>query len=136
MMVQISVRKAEEIEGVWPSVIPFLEPAIEQDFVHDESSLKTLLMEDKALLFIATVDGKTTGAVIAQIEKFPRCDIVNILSLGGKEFKNWKTQMNEALTQYAFYMECKYIVANGVRAWQRLWPDFKPGNVCYTKEVF
>lgn len=136
MMVNISVRKAEEIEGIWPSIINFLEPAIEQDFVNDEESLKNLLMQDKALLFIATVDGNLTGAAITQIEKFKKCDIVNILSLGGKEFKHWKTQMNDALTQYAFYMECKYIVANGVRAWQRLWPDFKPGNVCYTKEIF
>lgn len=136
MMVKITVRKAEEIEGVWPSVIPFLEPAIEQDFVHDEESLKSLLMEDKALLFVATIDGITTGAAIAQIERFKKCDIVNIVSLGGKNFKLWKQQMNDALTKYAFYMECKFIVANGVRAWQRLWPDFKPGNICYTKEVF
>lgn len=134
-MVQISVRKAEEIEGVWPSVIPFLSPAIEQDLAHDEASLKNLLLEDKALLFIVTIDGKITGAAVAQIESLPRCDIVNILSLGGKEFKHWKTQMNEALTQYAYYTECKYIVANGVKAWQRLWPDFTPGKICYTKEI-
>lgn len=136
MMVKISVLKPGDIEVNWPAIFFHLESAISEDIVHDEESIKYLLKNNKALLFIATVDGEITGAAVAQIEKFKRCDIVNILSLGGKGFKNWKKEMNDALTQYAFYMECKYIVANGVRAWQRLWPDFVPGKICYTKEIF
>lgn len=134
-MVQITAVKPEEVEGVWPSVKPFLDPAIEKDFFHDENSLKSSVMEDRAILFIAIVDGKISGAVITQIEKM-KVSLVNILSLGGQNFKAWGQKMNEALTLYASHMECKYIVANGSEGWRRLWPDFKAGNTCYLKEIF
>ncbi len=134
-MVQIVVARPEDVEGLWPSVKPFLDPAIDKDFFHDENTLKAACIEDRALLFIALVDGKVSGAAITQVEKM-KISLVNILSLGGKNFKAWGLKMNEALTIYAAHIGCKYIVANASPGWSRLWPDFKAGNTLYLKEIF
>lgn len=132
---QIVVVEPQKVNEIWPQVKEHLDPAIAKDLVHDEISLKTAVAEDRALLWLAVVDGKIMGAVITVIEKF-KITLVNILSLGGKEFKRWKDEMNQALTLYASAMGCKYIVANGSEGWRKLWPDFTPGNTCYLKEIF
>lgn len=134
-VVQIVVAKPEEVEDLWPSVKPFLDPAIDKNFFHDESTLKAACIEDRALLFIAMVDGTISGAAITCVEKM-KISLVNILSLGGKNFKAWGDKMNDALTLYASHIGCKYIVASGSEGWKKLWPDFKPGNTCYLKEIF
>lgn len=134
MKVIISIIKPENITSMWDAVYPYLAPAIEEDVFHTEQSLKNLLVNDQALMFIANVDGVVKGATVVQIED-GKHSLVNILTLGGKDFRCWKKQMNEALTQYAYFMECKFIVALGKRGWSRLWPDFQPGKTFFSKEV-
>lgn len=134
MEVMISVASPDMIEPLWPSVYAHLEAAIDEDFFTDEATLKGLLLEDRALLFVATVDGSIKGAAVTQIEE-ARTNVVNILSLGGDDFASWRNEMNDALTLYAEKMFCTKIVALGRKGWERLWPDFKPGKILFCKEI-
>ncbi len=134
MDIRIAVARPGEIEALWPLVFPHLEAAIDEDFWTDESALKKMLIDDKALMFLATVDGEIKGAAVAQIEEL-RTSVVNIITIGGKDFKDWKGAMNGALTTYAKEMGCSRIVALGRKGWEKFWPDFTPGKILFCKEI-
>lgn len=134
MDIKVSIAKPEMIEGIWPSIYPHLEPAIDEDFWTDEQTLKKLLMDDHALLFFVTVDGQIKGAAVTQIEEV-RNRVVNIVTLGGIDFMEWKNDLNIALTFYAARMRCTKIVALGRKGWEKFWPDFKPGKILFCKEI-
>lgn len=134
-MVDVFVAAPQEIVHFWPLVKPYLDAAIKKDFFHDESTLKAACIEDRAYLFVAIIGGKVMGYAIAQIERM-KVAVLNIMSLGGKDFSQWKDNMNAALTLCARHMGCKYIVANSSAGWKKFWPDFTAGNICYTKEIF
>lgn len=132
--VKISVARPEMIESLWNQVFPHLKPAIDEDFWTDEQTLKKMLAEDNALMFIASVNGTIKGVAVTQIEEM-RSKVVNIITLGGEDFKDWKEAMNAALTLYAEKTGCSRIVALGRRGWEKLWPDFKPGKILFYKEI-
>lgn len=131
---KIAIVKPDEVETAWDMVSRFLNPAIKEDLYHSEDSLKDLLLKDQALMFVAFLNGKAKGAAIVQIEE-GKDNLVNILCLGGQDFKEWKQELNDALTKYAIGMNCKSIVALGRPGWKKLWPDFKAGKTLFCKEV-
>ena len=130
----IRIVKPQEISGIWEDVWPHLKPAIDEDLFTDETMLKKQLMDDHSLMFIAVINGAIKGAAVVIIEE-PRDRVVNIVTLGGQDFKDWKDEMNAALTKYAEGMNCEYIVALGRDGWARLWPDFEAGKRLYTKRI-
>ena len=134
MKINITIANPLIVNEIWEVVYPHLKPAIDEDLIHDEVTLKNKVSMDQAVMFIATVDGKIMGAAVVCIEEF-KSHIVNILALGGQDFKLWKDQMNEAITIYASEMKCDMIVALGVKGWQKLWKDFTPGKILYHKKV-
>ncbi len=134
MNVQITIIPPSQIDAVWPAVFPHLKPAIDEDLFTDEDMLKKQLLEDRGLLFVALVDDQIKGACVTTIEN-PRFKVVNIVTLGGDDFSEWKDALNDALTLYAEKADCAYIVALGRDAWQRLWPDFQAGKRLYTKRI-
>lgn len=131
---RISVVKPENITSIWPVIFPFLKPAIDEDFWTDEQTLKSLLIADKALLFVATVGEEIMGAAVTQVENV-RARVVNIVCLGGTGFEKWGAALNETLTFYAQHMKCSRIVALGRKGWLGLWPDFVPGKIMFSKEI-
>lgn len=134
MKVNITVARPDLIPDIWDVVFPLLKPAVEGDIFLNEEMLKTRLLEDKALLFIATVDGKMSGAIVVQVEDCSN-RLVWITALGGKNFKSWGKQFVAALEEYAQSLGGKFIVGLGVKAWQRMSPDFTPAKQLYFKEV-
>lgn len=134
-MAQIVAVKPEDVESVWPKAMQFLERALLKNFYHDEETLKAEVKADRALLLFAVLGGEVVGALIAKIERM-KCGIVNILSLGGKNFKEWRDDMRQVLDIFATHNDCKYIVASSSEGFKRLWPDFAVRNLCYVREVF
>ena len=134
LMAQIVAARPDEIDAIWATIWPLLKPAIDEDLFTDENMLKTQLKNDQSLMFVALVDGVVKGAAVTVIEEV-RGKVVNIVTLGGKDFAEWKDALNAALTLYAKGMDCSYIVALGRDAWERLWPDFVAGKRLYTKRI-
>ena len=131
---QIGMARPDEIEGLWPTVYPLMSGALDGDVFLDESRLKQRLASDKAMLLLVCRDKDIIGAAAVEIVE-AKDNIVNILALGGRDFRAWKPAIDDFLNKYAYFMECKRIVANGRRGWARLWPEFKPQSVFYCREV-
>lgn len=134
MIVRIVAIAPTDIDALWGIVFPHLKSAIDEDMFSDEQSLKKMLIEDRALMFVALVDDVVKGACVTTIEN-PRYKVVNIMTLGGDDFIEWKDELNKSLTLYAETINASYIVALGREAWQRLWPDFEAGKRLYTKRI-
>ena len=99
--------KPEEIMSVWADVYSFLKPAIDEDLFTSQEMLYNCLVNDEYLMFVAINDKKIKGAAVVVIEE-PKCKVVNIITLGGEDFKDWKQEMNEAISLYAKEMGCEY----------------------------
>lgn len=135
MKVNITVARPDLIPDIWDVVFPMLKPVVDGDMFLNEEILKERLLQDKALLFIATIDGKMSGAIVVQVEDCAN-RLVWITALGGKNFKAWGKQFVSALEEYAKSLGSKYILGLGVKAWQRMSPDFSPvEKQLYLKEV-
>ena len=134
MKINITIANPLIISDIWEIVYPFLKPAVDEDIFVDEESLKSKVLNDQAIMFVATADGKITGTAIVCIDEF-KSSVATILALGGKDLKHWEREMNEAITIYATEMKCDMIVALGVKGWQRVWKDFTPGKILYYKRV-
>lgn len=134
MTVQILAIKPQQIDALWGAIYPYLKPAIDEDFSTDETMLKTMLLADKALLWVGLVDNVIKGGCVTIVQA-EREKWVNIVTLGGEDFKDWKDALNDALTMYAESLSCQRIIALGRDAWQKLWPDFTPGLRLYSKEI-
>lgn len=134
MKTRISIVRPDLIPVLWPEIWPHLKPAIEEDLFTDEATLKKDLMEDKSLMFLALEGESIKGACVVKVAE-EKNDIVNIITIGGEDFKEWKEAMNAALTEYAQLWRCKYILAIGRKGWEKLWPDFTAGAVMFYKEV-
>lgn len=134
MKVNIHIIRPEIVPDVWPVIWPLLEPALADDFMHDEQSLKAMLLTDEAMLLNATVDGAIKGAVVLKIEN-QKSRIAYVCYLGGRDFPEWGEKMNESLERIARESGCRYVMGHGTKAWQRVMKDFKPGKTLYYKEV-
>lgn len=134
MSVKIHVIRPEIINDVWGVVWPLLEPALKDDVLNDEQTIKDRLLNDTAMLLNATVNGKIKGAVVLSIETHKH-KIAYVTHLGGSDFSEWGDEMNMALNRIAHDAECKYVMGHGTKAWTRVLKDFKPGKTLYYKEV-
>ena len=134
MKINIKVVRPDLVPEIWDMVFTHLKPAVEEDLFHDEASIKKALIEDRALMFLALVDGVIKGVVVANIEE-GKHHFVSIISLGGVDMKDWQDAMLGALDKYASGMKCRYIISTGTKAWGRILKDYKAGKTLYYKEV-
>jgi hypothetical protein len=133
-MAEISATPPDLVPDIWDDVYPFFKPAMDADIFLTEERLYSELISDKALLFIATIDGTIKGAAVVRIEEM-KSKVVNVVMLGGKNMKEWKQSLLDALKLYARGMGCRYIVSSGRPAWSRLLPEFKAEKTIYYAEV-
>ena len=134
MTVKIHVVEPAALDLVWDVASPLIEKSIETDFVGDIEYFKETLDNDEAVLILATVDGKLSGAVVVTVYNVGE-DVVNIIALGGENIKAWQHDMNETITKYAKVMGCTHVVALGRKAWKKIWPEFKEFKMMYYKKV-
>jgi hypothetical protein len=134
MKVNITVARPDLIPDIWDVVFPMLKPALKDDLMLNEEILKNGLIEDKSLLFIATVDGAIKGAAVVQVQDMSH-KTAWVTAIGGKGFKIWYPALDEALQKYASHIDCSHLIFLGSRAWQRLTRDYTQGKQVFFKEV-
>lgn len=135
MQVNVTVAPPHAIDLIWQEVWPLLSEAVAQSVICDEKSLMDDISKEACFLLLAQVDGVLSGvAVIGFIEGSTR--VADVQFLGGKDFKSWSKQMNQAVDIVAKTEQCSHIIAHGRKAWSRLWKDYNnSGKILFTKQV-
>jgi hypothetical protein len=97
--VNITATPPDLIPKIWDVVWPLLREAVDASLFLTAEALKAELMEDKAILFVATVNGAISGAVVVKIEDV-KSKILHIIALGGKGITDWKVPMVDAMEKH------------------------------------
>lgn len=130
MQTNIAVVQPDMVEDLWSIIYPLLQPAIDDDLFMEETAIKKSIEDNKRALFAASVEGTIVGAAVVDIREAKNV-VATIILLGGVKIANWGTQMNDYITAFAKDAGCRYVMAYGQKAWERIWPDFQSSDRTY-----
>ena len=115
-----------DVKKVWSQVEPMLLGALKKNIpLWNTDDILEAVMKDEMQLWIAYDDDaeKLLGAVITQINIYPRAKLVNVFLLGGNNIRMWKDKMAEKIEKFAREEGCFYLQSIGRKGWLPLFPD-------------
>lgn len=107
-----------DIERIWPDILPFVESGMKYLDRYGIDDIKTALLTSEMQLFVAMTE-TIQGICITRIEVFPKCKVLNIFLVAGKDRNNW-LHFDEVLSQWAKELGCKYLEAYCRRGWEKV----------------
>jgi len=117
MQVYVSLIPVEHIESAWPTIEPYLAPAVERS--HDRwtmDSLKQWALMGEKQIWIVFDDTKTVHCVaVTQNVVYPASKMLSIEFLGGAGLDKWAFKLLDVLNNWAKDSGC-----NGVEATARI----------------
>lgn len=112
-----------DIEDAWPVAVPFLQPAmLRTPFgkLYDLPSVKAAVKEKSMQLWFIEEDLKVRGVAVTQIISYPKAKVLDILLLGGYDYKDWGRLGAELSKQYAAENGCQFVRGYGRLGWARM----------------
>ena len=127
---------ANRVEAYWPHVHEFVWPAFER--FPGEMDIPTLLrrlLNGEGTLWVAYRDGRFLGGAITRIEDYPGFRAVQLVALGGRQFRLWKDELDKWITRYARYHHAKRLEFYGRKGWEKTLPDFEVNRIMMVREL-
>lgn len=109
----------------------FLEPALKYDDTHDLQDIADSIENGSMQLWPAP-----KGAMVTQVQNYPRKRILHIFMAGG-DLESLMT-LQPHIEKFAQDMGCQRITLTGRRGWERIfknWKDVKPTHFWLSMEV-
>lgn len=107
------------VTDVWPTIKTWVDEALDyHDFMDAEDSLLHLLSGHFGC-YVAIVDDKISGCVLAEIQQYPKTRALNIVILGGKKgtFSKWSEAMMQVMISEGTNMGCSGLSCLGRPGW-------------------
>ena len=82
---------------------PFIAPAIEQSFGEMEISdvFESILHETEKVWLVCERDsGKLVGVAVTEVTKYPACQRLRVVFLGGSDMDGWRDQLDESFCAF------------------------------------
>lgn len=126
----------EHVDSAWEEAGPYLEKAIKRakDPLYDIDDLKERCMKRESVLWVAVRGSEIIAAIVTQIEKFPKQQILSIPWIGGKHLKAWLKPMLVLLERYGRYEKCSKMVGSEREGWCRV-AGFKPMTTLFERSL-
>jgi hypothetical protein len=88
-------------------------------------------------LWIKWNDKGPIGAFVTQILNYPQLNVLLVLLLGGKEFLEWREEVDELLHRFGKEHDCKYVEFFGRKGWGNYLKDinYKEQVRMFSKEI-
>lgn len=99
--VEIMPVPPNHLEGLWEPAYKMLEKAIARNDGFLPEDVFNAIMRGNMTLWLAVVDNVVKGAMVTQIVTYPRKRTVFLLFMGGEEMKEWLTEMEREIVNYA-----------------------------------
>lgn len=130
----IVLHDPKQTDVLWPSIWKHLRKAVEQDFFENEESIKEKIGNGSNAVLIAFCGNIKGVAVLEPCDAKERICILQFVA--GEGISEWGVDMDNAVTEYAKAMDCTKVIANGRKAWSRIWPSYKSAEkILFYKEV-
>ena len=101
----------DDLRMYFPVIRPWLQKGASVDPNFNAVEATELILEGKAQVWVAVWKGQTTGAFCTAVLKDEDGNhILDVHSLGGKDFRRWAPEMARMLRLWCEHMECKKII--------------------------
>lgn len=114
----VNIHRLEpaELEPLWPSLLPYIERALEGGFDEMEASdvLQYSLQGQVQVWAIGAV-----AVCVTQIIEYPRLTVLNVAFCGGSEGPQWFTDLDLTLETFAADNGCQEVRWIGRDGWLR-----------------
>lgn len=130
------VVNIQDIDLFWPQCKEILKSAF-RGLVHRHSvdDYYEPLKEGAMQLWVAGNDNKIDGAVVTSLEQGSQAKACQIFSLAGESLKDWVSDMDRTLTEFAKANDCQVIEAITRQGFSRFVPDFVEDGRLYVKVI-
>lgn len=139
---QIYKLNKEDIPGVWLTIRPFLDAALNKYDVSKKFPLDCVLRDlvsgASQGWVIVNDAGVVVSAIVTEIEHYPLCDTVIIFLMGGESMEDWGDLLHNAIVKYAQEVGAKWIETGSRRGIGKLFYDrlgYKRRYESYSYEV-
>lgn len=137
-VVRIVQVQTDELEGLWPSVLPWLEGLIEEVSLArmTPDDWKKRIEENEAQLFVvwADLERKPLAVFVTQMDDYPRARVLSIPLLAGRERKRWEHLLHD-VEAWARRSGCTQVEIPGRPGWGRIYPEYEARHVVFVKEL-
>lgn len=111
--------------ALWPSLLPHIDSALAYSAgEYEAQDLLDLAIDSKAQLWAAIGNSEILGAACSQVVDYPRARILYVLTMAGREFRNWVGLATAEAERFAKTQGCDLIRINGRAGWARRVREF------------
>ena len=126
-----------EVDKWWEHTSSYIEDALQYGVgEYTTEDIKEACIEKRMQLWINWEDG-VKGVFVTQVINYPQLSILLVLLLGGKEFIEWRDEVDETLNEFGKEHGCKYVEFFGRKGWGNYLKDinYKEQVRMFTKEI-
>ena len=118
---KIAAVKKEDLQTLWPTVLPMFECALE----YEQGDLTPELiynriMKGNLVLLVAIDDDKIVAEQTLEVWKTGTQTICNLVTTGGNRMNEWLDDMAEVIDKLAAEFDCDVIRTRGRLGWLRV----------------
>lgn len=136
---KVSLVPLEQINNIWDSICPFLEPAVEvTNGRYTTYDVYVLLQTSKMCLWVAfDDDGVINGIQVTAITDYPSKRALTSVFTGGINLRSWREPMMVMLQNWAKDNGCQIIEGYGREGWVKMLQPYgvRMTQVAFEKEV-
>jgi hypothetical protein len=122
----------------WDEAAPLLDLACAR--LSDKMGLDDLfgdIQSGAQQLWVVKVDGKTRAAFTTMVDAHPRCSILRVMLIGGRDMRLWRDNAFRVIKDAAQRLGCKAIEVNARLGWAKYAAEygFKESARIYELEI-
>ncbi|CAB4190114.1 hypothetical protein UFOVP1288_37 [uncultured Caudovirales phage] len=133
---KVTLVPEEYVRTEWPRIQGFMTEV--SKYTHGQyepGDILDLVLDYGCSLWIAYEGDTVKGAVVTQINDYPRKRVLCVIFLGGVDFPTWKDPMLATLRAWAIDNKCDALQADGRSGWERVFSADGVKTVWRTFEV-
>lgn len=124
------------VMDAWPKVAEFISEALNRDGwkLDSEDVLSQIGDGLMGLYLIADDMGEILGAVVAEVQQYPKSSVFNIAYCGGRDLYRWANLISGMEAEAARF-DCDTVRITGRHGWGRVFPDYVEMNRIFERKV-
>jgi hypothetical protein len=130
--------QSKDVNDAWQYAEEFIVDALKHGIgEYLPEDIKLMCQDRRMQLWIKWNDKGPIGAFVTQILNYPQLNVLLVLLLGGKEFLEWREEVDELLHRFGKEHDCKYVEFFGRKGWGNYLKDinYKEQVRMFSKEI-
>ena len=130
--------QSKDINNWWSVAEPYITDALKYGIgEYKPEDIKELCKQQQMQLWLFGDNKEIKGCFVTQILNYPQLKVLLVLLLGGKNFKEYKGEVDETLLRFGKEHDCKYVEFFGRKGWGNYLKDleYKEQVRMFSKEI-